>query len=72
SPIDSVIRYEDGKRYVSHWSEVKTFQEDVALPWKDYGVYLITGGIGGLGLLFAKEIVQRTKNVTLILTGRSP
>ncbi|EJQ38402.1 hypothetical protein IEE_05054, partial [Bacillus cereus BAG5X1-1] len=71
SPIDSVVRYEDGKRYVSHWSEVKTFQEDVALPWKDYGVYLITGGIGGLGLLFAKEIVQRTKNVTLILTGRS-
>ncbi|MCP4685353.1 MAG: SDR family NAD(P)-dependent oxidoreductase, partial [bacterium] len=34
-------------------------------------VYLITGGAGGLGLIFAKEIAQKTKNATLILTGRS-
>jgi acyl transferase domain-containing protein/acyl carrier protein len=41
------------------------------LPWKDAGVYLITGGAGGLGLIFAREIAARTRGATLILTGRS-
>ena len=40
-------------------------------PFKQHGVYLITGGAGGLGLIFAKEIASKTKNVTLVLTGRS-
>ena len=34
-------------------------------------VYLITGGAGGLGLTFAKEIAGQIKDATLILTGRS-
>ncbi|MCP4287947.1 MAG: SDR family NAD(P)-dependent oxidoreductase, partial [Gammaproteobacteria bacterium] len=42
-----------------------------ALPWKDQGIYLITGGAGGLGHIFAKEIAQQVKEATLILTGRS-
>jgi len=42
------------------------------LPWKDGGVYLITGGAGGLGLIFAREISRRVKEAVLILTGRSP
>ncbi|SDN37786.1 Ketoacyl-synthetase C-terminal extension, partial [Dendrosporobacter quercicolus] len=61
----------DNKRWVAGWSEVKTSPENVGLPWKEQGVYLITGGAGGLGLIFAREITQRVKNATLILTGRS-
>ncbi|NJM14573.1 MAG: SDR family NAD(P)-dependent oxidoreductase [Bacteroidales bacterium] len=34
-------------------------------------MYLITGGLGGLGLLFAKEILQQATNGRIILTGRS-
>ncbi|WP_217636936.1 SDR family NAD(P)-dependent oxidoreductase [Dendrosporobacter quercicolus] len=71
SAIDSHIRYQDNKRWVAGWSEVKTSPENVGLPWKEQGVYLITGGAGGLGLIFAREITQRVKNATLILTGRS-
>src|SRR5205085_2166392 len=41
------------------------------IAFDDRGVYLITGGLGGLGLLFAKEIVARTSNARVILTGRS-
>ena len=41
------------------------------LPWKNGGVYLITGGAGGLGLIFANEIAQKVKGAILILTGRS-
>ena len=33
--------------------------------------YLITGGLGGLGILFAKEILQQTTKARIILTGRS-
>ncbi|ETR70424.1 MAG: hypothetical protein OMM_03254 [Candidatus Magnetoglobus multicellularis str. Araruama] len=33
---------------------------------------MITGGAGGLGLIFAKEIISQAKDTTLILTGRSP
>ena len=68
---DSHIRYRNGKRYIAGWSEVKTPQEDAAIPWKDKGVYLITGGTGGLGLIFAGEIAHKVKDATVIVTGRS-
>ncbi|KOS52444.1 SDR family NAD(P)-dependent oxidoreductase, partial [Bacillus amyloliquefaciens] len=42
-----------------------------AVPWKDEGVYLLTGGAGGIGLIFAEEIASRVKNAVLILTGRA-
>jgi NADP-dependent 3-hydroxy acid dehydrogenase YdfG len=40
------------------------------IPWKEGGVYLITGGIGSLGRIFAQEILDRTTECSLILTGR--
>jgi polyketide synthase PksN len=69
-PMDKHIRYQD-KRCVADWSEVKVSQEVQKIPWKDQGIYLITGGVGGLGQLFARDIVDTVKNATLILTGRS-
>jgi polyketide synthase PksN len=69
--IDNHIRYQDGKRWTMGLREIEAFQEAVKIPWKDQGIYLITGGAGGLGLIFAKEIAQQVKNTTLILTGRS-
>src|SRR5690606_12260663 len=35
------------------------------------GVYLITGGLGGLGQLFAREIAALVPDATIILCGRS-
>ncbi|QUF67160.1 non-ribosomal peptide synthetase [Bacillus atrophaeus] len=71
-PEDKQIRYEAGTRYVKGWREMTPSPVDeLSMPWKDDGVYLITGGAGSLGLLFAKEIAQRTDRATLILTGRS-
>ncbi len=68
---DKYIRYQEGKRWVSSLKEAEGLQGEAKIPWKDQGVYLITGGVGGLGLIFAEEIVKKTSNVTLILTGRS-
>ncbi|GAB6125992.1 SDR family NAD(P)-dependent oxidoreductase [Humidesulfovibrio idahonensis] len=41
-------------------------------PWTDGGVYLLTGGAGGLGLLFAQEIAAKTRDSAVVLAGRSP
>ncbi|MEO7324485.1 MAG: SDR family NAD(P)-dependent oxidoreductase [Dokdonella sp.] len=38
---------------------------------RERGVYLITGGVGGLGLIFA-EFLARRYQARLLLTGRSP
>src|SRR5205085_542925 len=38
--------------------------------FRDDGVYLISGGLGALGLVFAKEIVERTRQAKVVLTGR--
>ncbi|WP_412679436.1 amino acid adenylation domain-containing protein [Brevibacillus fortis] len=72
NPMDDRIRYQAGKRHVLGWCETKPLHDEVTLPWKDQGTYLITGGAGGLGLIFAREIASQAKQSTLILTGRSP
>ncbi|MBQ4839767.1 SDR family NAD(P)-dependent oxidoreductase [Pseudoalteromonas luteoviolacea] len=41
-------------------------------PWRDQGVYLITGGLGQLGYLCACDIAQKVQAPTLILTGQRP
>jgi len=68
---DQHIRYLAQSRQVCRWYE-KTFETTSSMPWKPQGVYLITGGLGGLGLIFANEIARKTTGATVILTGRSP
>jgi polyketide synthase PksN len=70
-PLVNRIYYQDGKRLIGGWGEVAASSEAVKIPWKDRGVYLVTGGAGGLGLIFAQEIAYKVKDATLILTGRS-
>ncbi|MEX3525941.1 MAG: SDR family NAD(P)-dependent oxidoreductase [Burkholderia sp.] len=79
SPLDSLVRYREGRRETwcllelpddgngNHGSEAAA----VPLPWRQNGVYLLSGGAGELGLLFAEEIARRAAGATLVLTGRS-
>ncbi len=72
-PSSVEIRYDNGKREAVQWEE-ETPEKNVhypPLPWKDKGVYLITGGAGGLGKAFAKEIMTQSKQATVVLMGRS-
>lgn len=69
---NSFIKYEDKKRYTFEWDKVKIEEQIEEKPWKDNGVYIITGGMGALGQIFASEIAGAARNATIILTGRSP
>ena len=70
-PHESHVRYAGQKRQVHGFEETDAGQAIGNIPWKTAGVYLITGGAGGLGLIFAREIAVQTGNTKLILVGRS-
>jgi len=61
------------QRQTRAWESISPLLNDspVSQPWKSQGVYLITGGLGGLGMAFAKEIAGSTESPVLILCGRS-
>ncbi|BAZ70870.1 beta-ketoacyl synthase (plasmid) [Fischerella sp. NIES-4106] len=68
---DSVIAYRGVHRWVRTFEPVKL---DKAIKGKsrlrEEGVYLITGGLGGVGLVVAEHLAH-TVHAKLILTGRS-
>ncbi|MEU5417941.1 SDR family NAD(P)-dependent oxidoreductase [Streptomyces sp. NPDC020667] len=67
---DVAVRYADGRRQVPQWTAVD--DAPPVRPWKAGGVYLVTGGAGALGGLFAREIARQAPGATLVLCGRSP
>jgi acyl transferase domain-containing protein/enoyl-CoA hydratase/carnithine racemase/SAM-dependent methyltransferase len=71
SGLDTVIRFADGVRQVLRWEEIALDRENVPSAFNAHGVYLITGGLGGLGILFAKEILARSPKARVVLTGRA-
>ena len=66
----AVVRYEEGRREVLGWREMAVEGEEPGPCFGEEGVYLITGGLGGLGRIFAEEILRRTRGAQVVLTGR--
>ncbi|WP_308159058.1 SDR family NAD(P)-dependent oxidoreductase [Amycolatopsis magusensis] len=61
-----------GERRVRRWEPVEDFQQTgLGLAVRDGGVYLITGGLGGLGRIFAAHLAAHGRP-RFVLTGRSP
>jgi acyl transferase domain-containing protein/enoyl-CoA hydratase/carnithine racemase/acyl carrier protein/SAM-dependent methyltransferase len=67
---ETLVRYAESGRQVLRWQEVRADAKKPPVAFKDHGVYLITGGLGGLGVLFAKEILGQASEARLVLTGR--
>ncbi|MFC3195094.1 SDR family NAD(P)-dependent oxidoreductase [Marinicella sediminis] len=65
------IRCVNGKQYVQSYSEINLNRAGLDTPWRENGTYVITGGLGGIGLIFAEEIVSHTQRSNLVLLGRS-
>ncbi|KAA1246242.1 SDR family NAD(P)-dependent oxidoreductase, partial [Aquimarina sp. RZ0] len=69
-PWETFIQYRGNKRYTFDWNVIQNSSYNKEL-WKTDGVYIITGGMGGLGILFAQEVIDNAENPIVILTGRS-
>lgn len=68
----SQVAYRSGDRYVEEFREVDVVKEkkDEPVRFKEDGVYIITGGTGGIGLETAKYIAGKAK-VHLAFVNRS-
>ena len=67
--VDREICYRYGQRWVRGFGSVKLDKELAEAKIEDGKVYLITGGLGGVGLSFAKYFAQKAK-VKLALVSR--
>lgn len=68
---ESVIAYRGNHRYVQTFESVQMNDGSEGSDLiRENGVYLITGGTGGIGLILASELARK-KKVRLALLGRS-
>jgi amino acid adenylation domain-containing protein len=67
---DFVLAYRGGRRWVQRFEPVR-LEENTGKPrLRVGGVYLVTGGLGGIGLAVAEHLAERYR-AKLILIGRS-
>lgn len=66
------VRYVDGRRYLRRIEACPTLDADAlnSTPVRHRGAYIITGGAGGLGLIFAEHLAKEFQ-ARLVLSGRS-
>ena len=68
---DGMVAYRDGRRWVQDFEQiVLDAPEERDLPLRDGGVYLITGGLGSLGMTLADHLARSCK-AKLVLTART-
>ncbi|QUX26966.1 SDR family NAD(P)-dependent oxidoreductase [Nocardiopsis akebiae] len=70
-PGTTFLRFRRDRVEALAWRE-NTAQPETRVPWRNGGVYLLTGGLGGLGTLVARDMAAKADGVTLVLAGRSP
>lgn len=69
APEDTVA-YRRGQRW-SRAFESAPLPAAGTTPWRPGGVYLVTGGLGGIGLAVAGRIAEAAPGARLVLVGRS-
>lgn len=68
---DLLVSYRRGTRWVQSMESVPLHRpQENALQLREGGVYLITGGLGAIGLLFAEHLITRWQ-AKVVLTARS-
>ncbi len=67
----SLIALRRGRRWVAAYEKIRLETVDpTRMPFREGGVYLLTGGLGGVGLVLA-EYLAHTVQARLVLVGRS-
>jgi acyl transferase domain-containing protein len=67
---EPLVAWRGRRRWVRHWRRVRP-PAGAASPLRQAGVYLITGGLGGVGLAIARHLA-RAAGARLVLLGRTP
>jgi non-ribosomal peptide synthase protein (TIGR01720 family) len=67
---DKVVAYRNGRRWVQTFDRVRMGRGETPPRLREKGVYLITGGLGGVGLEIA-EYLARTVQARLVLLSRT-
>ncbi|MCB9599819.1 MAG: alpha/beta fold hydrolase [Sandaracinus sp.] len=71
APGNTAAALRDGKRFAQTWRRKKLTPVDGTPPvLREGGTYLVTGGLGGLGLVAAERLARLCKP-KLVLVGRS-
>ncbi|MGN8846001.1 KR domain-containing protein, partial [Niallia sp. HCP3S3_B10] len=64
------VWYEGNDRKITRISPIQLKKEANNVPLKKGGVYLLTGGVGGLGMIFSRWLAEKY-HAKLILVNRS-
>lgn len=66
------VAYRNGKRYVPKMAEIKYLKEERDFDLiKENGTYIISGGLGGMGLAFCNYLCEVKQSVHIILLNRT-
>ncbi len=68
-PLNQAIAYRQGQRFCEDYRASSISPSTLEL--KADGIYVISGGLGGLGLEVAKELHSQLPSATLVLLGRT-
>ncbi len=68
---ENEVAYRAGERWVRSYDAARITGATSKLRLREQGVYLITGGMGGIGLVLAEELAREAR-AKLVLVGRSP
>jgi acyl transferase domain-containing protein/SAM-dependent methyltransferase len=70
-PHDAHVAYRDGQRVVERWREAPESTDPSRSPWRDGGVYLVTGGAGAIGRIVCADVAARAPGARLVVVGRA-
>ena len=70
-PVDDLAVIRGTQRWTRTFDQIRVPPTAIS-PWQPGATYLITGGLGGIGLAIAEHIAEVARDVTLELVGRTP
>lgn len=73
-PTDPIIAFRGHSRWEQAFEPTPLELKDIShpdMPFREEGVYLVTGGMGGIGLGMAERIARTAPRARIVLVGRS-